>query len=170
MRHLKAGKRLGVVTSHRKAMIRNLVTSLLEHGQIRTTVTRAKEMRRATDRMIGLAKRNLTKEGGDLHAKRQAMAFLNNKEAYDKLFGEYGELFKDRNGGYTRIYKLGNRLGDNAQVALIQLVGLEGEAAAKKAAKSETIQEVKGELQASQKEAAPKKASTKKAKAETAGA
>ncbi|OGG99393.1 MAG: 50S ribosomal protein L17 [Candidatus Lambdaproteobacteria bacterium RIFOXYD1_FULL_56_27] len=170
MRHLKAGKRLGVVTSHRKAMIRNLVTSLLEHGQIRTTVTRAKEMRRMTDRMIGLAKRNLATEGGDLHAKRQAMAFLNNKEAYHKLFDQYGELFKDRNGGYTRIYKLGNRLGDNAQVALIQLVGLEGEAVAKKAAKSETIKEVKGELQASQKEAAPKKASTKKAKAETAEA
>jgi len=153
MRHLKAGKRLGVTTSHRRALMRNIVTSLLEHGQIKTTITRAKEMRKLTDRMIGLAKRSAKVEGGDLHAKRQAMSFLKNKAAYHRLFGEYGELFKDRNGGYTRIYKLGNRLGDNAQMALIQLIGA-GEEIEAVEASSETATEVASELQETQVEAA----------------
>ncbi|MBU3917179.1 50S ribosomal protein L17, partial [bacterium] len=80
MRHLNAGKRLGLTTSHRKALMRNLVTSLLEHGEIKTTVTRAKEMRKYFDKMIGLGKKN------NLHARRQALAFINSKEAIQKLF------------------------------------------------------------------------------------
>ncbi len=141
MRHLKAGKRLGVTTSHRKAMMRNLVTSLLEHGEIKTTVTKAKEMRKYFDKMIGLGKRN------DLHAKRQAMSFIKSKEAYNKLFEEYGPLYADRNGGYTRIFRIGHRLGDNAQMALIQMVDLEDKAKAEVKESKEKIEEIKEELQ-----------------------
>ncbi|MDT8446245.1 MAG: 50S ribosomal protein L17 [bacterium] len=162
MRHLKAGKRLGISTSHRKAMMRNLVTSLLEHGEIRTTITRAKEMRRLTDKMIGLAKRNLATEGGDLHAKRQAMSFLKTKDAYKRLFEEYGSVFADRNGGYTRIYKLGTRLGDNAEMALIQLIGVNSEEVVKAAPKSEAIKEVQADLKSEKKVAKAAKESTKK--------
>ncbi|PCI28423.1 MAG: 50S ribosomal protein L17 [SAR324 cluster bacterium] len=139
MRHLKAGKRLGVTTSHRKAMMRNLVTSLLEHGEIKTTITRAKEMRKYFDKMIILGKRNT------LHSRRQALAFVKTKEAMEKLFDEYGPLYQERNGGYTRIYKLGNRLGDNAQLALIQMVDLENVGSTPEK-KDETITAVKEDL------------------------
>ena len=145
MRHLKAGKRLGVTTSHRKAMMRNLVTSLFEHGQIQTTITRAKEMRKEVDKMIGYGKK------GDLHSRRLALKFVKSKDAMAKLFDEYGPLYKDRNGGYTRILKLGNRLGDNALLALIQLVDVQNEGTNKEAKTTEesevsTIKEVKEEL------------------------
>lgn len=138
MRHLKAGKRLGVTTSHRKAMMRNLVTALLEHGEIKTTITRAKEMRKYFDKMIGLGKQNT------LHARRQALAFVKTKEAMQKLFDEYGPLYQERNGGYTRIYRLANRLGDNAEMALIQMVDLNVEE--KPAAAEEPITEIKEDL------------------------
>ena len=152
MRHLKAGKRLGRTTAHRKALMRNLVTSLLKHGQIKTTVTKAKEMRKDFDKMITLAKR------GDLHARRQALSFVQEKNVVAKLFEEFGPLYKDRNGGYTRIYKTGNRLGDNAEMALIQMVGLNEEEATPKAAKAK-IAEVTEELNKEEKKAkAPKKA------------
>lgn len=141
MRHLKAGKRLGVTTSHRKAMMRNLVTALLEHGEIKTTITRAKEMRKYFDKMIGLGKKR------DLHARRQALSFIMSKEVVKKLFDEYGPLYENRNGGYTRIYKLGRRLGDNAQMALIQMVDLKEEEKPAKKAAPEAISEIKSELQ-----------------------
>ena len=142
MRHLKSGKRLGVTTSHRKAMMRNLVTSILEHGEIKTTITRAKEMRKYLDKMIGLGKQ------GTLHARRQALGFINSKDVVAKLFEEYGPLYAERNGGYSRIFRLGNRLGDNAQLALIQLVDLDQSEKVEKEEKSETIKEVKSELEA----------------------
>lgn len=124
-------------------MMRNLVTSLLEHGEIRTTVTKAKEMRKYFDKMIGLGKRN------DLHARRQALSYIKSKDIVHKLFEEYGPLYKDRNGGYTRIFKLGRRLGDNAQMALIQMVGLkEDEPIVASDTKDDAISEVKSELQA----------------------
>ncbi len=117
MRHLKAGKRLGVTTSHRRAMMRNLVTSLIEHEQITCTLTRAKEMRKPLDKMITLGKR------GNLHARRQALKFIKSKAAMEALFGELAERYKDRNGGYSRIIKLGKRrLGDGAEMAIIQLI------------------------------------------------
>ncbi len=140
MRHLKASKRLGRTTAHRKAMMRNLVTSLLEHGQIRTTLAKAKAMRSDFDHMIGLAKR------GDLHARRQALAFVKSKTVIDKLFSEYGPLFKDRDGGYTRILKLGRRLGDNAEIALIQMIQEEEKAQPAAKAKKAKIEEVKKDL------------------------
>jgi large subunit ribosomal protein L17 len=141
MRHLKAGKRLGVTTAHRKAMMRNLVTALLEHGEIKTTVTRAKEMRKYFDKMIGLGKK------ADLHARRQALSFIKSKDAVSKLFDEYGPLYADRNGGYTRIFKIARRLGDNAQMALIQMVDLQEEPKVEEKASKERIEEIKEELQ-----------------------
>ena len=138
MRHLKAGKRLGVTTSHRKALMRNLVTALLEHGEIKTTITRAKEMRKYFDKMITFGKK------GTLHSKRQALGFVKSRDVVAKLFDEYGPLYAERNGGYTRIFRLGNRLGDNAQMAMIQMVGLQDT----KTSEKESIAEIKEELQA----------------------
>ena len=116
MRHRKAGKRLGRTTSHREAMLRNMVTSLLEHERIVTTAPKAKELRKLADRMITLAKR------GDLHARRQALAVIRSKKVVAKLFDELKDDYLDRNGGYTRIIKTGNRVGDAAAMAIIELV------------------------------------------------
>ena len=121
MRHLKAGKALGVTPSHRRAMLRNLVTSVLEHGRITTTLTRAKELRKPLDHMIGLGKR------GDLHARRQALAFVKSKAAMANLFGEFAERYSDRDGGYTRIFTTRRRKGDGALLAIVQLVGHEND-------------------------------------------
>jgi len=122
MRHLKAGRRLGVTTSHRRAMMRNLVTSILEKGEIKCTLARAKEVRKPLEKMITLAKR------GDLHARRQALSFVKSKEAMSQLFDELGERFSDRQGGYCRVIKLGQtRLGDNAEMAIVQLIGSEND-------------------------------------------
>ena len=122
MRHLKAGNRLGVTTAHRLAMMRNMVTSIIENGQITCTLARAKEVRKPLEKMIGLGKR------GTLHSRRQALRFVKSKEAMAQLFGDLAERYKDRNGGYCRIIKLGkNRLGDNSEMAIIQLLGSEGD-------------------------------------------
>ena len=122
MRHLKAGNRLGVTTAHRRAMMRNMVTSILEIGQITCTLARAKEVRKPLEKMISWGKQ------GDLHARRQALRFVKSKEAMSQLFEELAERYKDRNGGYSRIIKLGkNRLGDNSEMAIIQLLGSEAD-------------------------------------------
>ena len=122
MRHLKAGNRLGVTTAHRLAMMRNMVTSIIENGQITCTLTRAKEVRKPLEKMIGLGKR------GTLHSRRQALRFVKSKEAMVQLFGDLAERYKDRDGGYCRIIKLGKkRLGDNSEMAIIQLLGSEGD-------------------------------------------
>lgn len=122
MRHLKALNRLGISSSHRKAMFRNMVTSILEKGQITCTLARAKEIRGPLDHMITLGKR------GDLHSRRQALSFLKSKESMTNLFGDLAERYKDRNGGYCRIIKLGTRRhGDAAELAIVQLVGGEND-------------------------------------------
>lgn len=109
-------RKLGRPTDHRKAMLRNLVTSLLRNGKIETTVTRAKETKRMADKMITLAKR------GDLHARRQALAYIYDESVVKKLFDEIGPNYAERNGGYTRVLKLGPRRGDAAEMAIIELV------------------------------------------------
>ena len=119
MRHKKAGRKLNRNASHRKAMMRNIVTSLLEHERIVTTVPKAKEAKRMTDKMITLGKR------GDLHARRQAMAYIRSKSIVAKLFDDLSEQFSDRQGGYTRIIRTGNRTGDAAPMAILELVGYE---------------------------------------------
>jgi len=116
MRHNKSGRRLGRNSSHRKAMMRNMVTSLLDSEKIVTTDCRAKELRKIADRLITLGKR------GDLHARRQAAATIQDKKVVAKLFDRLGPRYATRPGGYTRIIKLGNRLGDNAPQSIIELV------------------------------------------------
>jgi len=116
MRHRKAGRRLGRTTSHRKAMVRNMVTSLFEHERIFTTTPKAKEVRRVADKMMTLAKR------GDLHARRQALSFMQDKAIVAKLFDSLKDDYMDRNGGYTRIIQTGQRIGDAAQMAILELV------------------------------------------------
>ena len=116
MRHRKAGRRLGRTTSHRKAMVRNMVTSLLDHERIVTTVPKAKEVRRVAEKMITLGKR------GDLHARRQALAVIRDKRIVAKLFSDLAEQYRARNGGYTRIVRTGYRAGDAAPMAILELV------------------------------------------------
>lgn len=116
MRHSKAGRRLGRKTSHREAMFRNMVTSLLDHGKITTTDAKAKEIRVVAERMITLGKR------GDLHSMRMAASVIREKTVVAKLFSTIAPRYKERLGGYTRIIKLGIRQGDAAPVSLIELV------------------------------------------------
>lgn len=126
MRHRKAGVKLGRTGSHRNAMFRNMVTSLLKHDRIRTTDVKAKELRRWADHVITLAKR------GDLHARRQALAIVRDKAVVHKLFDRAQELFGDRAGGYTRLVKLGHRAGDAAPITMIELIVPDKEEAKKK--------------------------------------
>ena len=116
MRHLKAGRNLGRTSSHRLAMLRNMVTSLLKHEQLETTDAKAKELRQVAERMITLAKQ------GDLHARRQALATIREKAVVHKLFDELKDRFMDRQGGYVRIVKKENRKGDGALISIIQLL------------------------------------------------
>ena len=109
-------RKLGRATAHRKAMLRNLVTDLLREGRISTTDCRAKEARREAEKLITLAKR------GDLHARRQALAYIYDESVVSKLFEEIAPKYADRNGGYTRILKLGPRRGDCAEVVFVELV------------------------------------------------
>src|SRR5512145_15962 len=114
MYHGKAGRKLGRTSSHREAMFRNMVTSIIKHESIRTTDTVAKEVRKLADKMITLGKK------GDLHARRQALSIVRDKDMVGKLFGELTERFRNRAGGYTRIVKVGYRFGDNAPVSILE--------------------------------------------------
>jgi large subunit ribosomal protein L17 len=116
VRHARAGKKLGRDSAHRKALYSNLAGALIEHGRIKTTVTKAKAVRPYAEQMITLARR------GDLHARRQATSFLRSRDVVHKLFAEVAPLFKDRPGGYTRIVKIGPRPGDAAEMAYLELV------------------------------------------------
>ncbi len=109
-------KKLGRPSAHRKSMLRNLVTDLFKYGRIQTTQDRAKETRRIAEKMITLAKR------GDLHARRQVLAYLFDESVVTKLFEDIAPKYADRNGGYTRILKLGPRQGDNAESVFVELV------------------------------------------------
>ena len=116
MRHRKGGRKLGRTSAHRKAMLRNMVTSLLDVERVETTDAKAKEVRRLAERMITLGKR------GNLHARRQALSVIRSRGVTAKVFDELATRFKDRPGGYTRIMKLGSRAGDAAPVSIIELV------------------------------------------------
>lgn len=116
MRHRKQKRQLGRTTSHRKALLRNLVTALLDKERIETTLAKAKELRRVADRMITLGKK------GDLAARRRALMTIRSKDVVGKLFSDLALRYDSRPGGYTRIYQLGPRSGDGASMALIELV------------------------------------------------
>jgi large subunit ribosomal protein L17 len=117
MRHAKRRIKLGMKSQHRRATVANLVCSLIKHNRITTTVARAKVARRYADKMVTLAKK------GTLHHRREALAFLRQKEAVAKLFTELGKQHSDRQGGYTRIVRVGNRPGDAAEVAILEWTG-----------------------------------------------
>jgi large subunit ribosomal protein L17 len=116
VRHARSGKKLGRDSAHRKALYSNLAGALIEHGRIKTTVTKAKAVKPFAEQMITLGRR------GDLHARRQATAFLRSRDVVHHLFAEVAPRFKDRPGGYTRIVKLGPRAGDAAEMAYLELV------------------------------------------------
>src|SRR5258708_35970595 len=119
MRHLNSGSKLGKQPDHRRAVLRSLVTNLLEHGRITTTLTRAKAARPMVEKMITLGKRDT------LQSRRQAASYLLLPAVTQKLFSEIAPKFGDRAGGYTRILRAGNRAGDNAKVAILELLACE---------------------------------------------
>ena len=116
MRHRKKGRKLGRTSAHREAMLANMVTSLFDHERIKTTEPKSKELRRTAEKLITLAKR------GDLHARRLAAKKVHDKKVLQKLFNDIAPRYAERNGGYTRITKLETRFGDNAPMAVIELV------------------------------------------------
>ena len=136
MRHRHSGRQLGRNASHRKAMFRNMATSLLEHGRIKTTEAKAKELRKVVEKLITLSKRvppsalagagsaeeTARLKAQRVHAVRQARQWVKNRDVLQKLFSEYSELYEHRPGGYTRILKIGRRAGDNAPMTMIELV------------------------------------------------
>lgn len=119
MRHLVAGSKLGKQPAHRRAVLRNLVTNVIERERITTTIARARAARPLVERMITLGKRDT------LHSRRQAAAFLQTPEATKKLFGVLAPRFSGRPGGYTRIVRAGWRIGDGAELAILELIGSE---------------------------------------------
>jgi large subunit ribosomal protein L17 len=116
MRHQRSGRKLGRDSAHRKALYANLTASLIEHGRIKTTVAKAKEVRPVAEEMITLGRR------GDVAARRHALKFLRSQDVVHKLFSDVGPRFVDRPGGYSRIVKLGPRQGDAAEMAYLELV------------------------------------------------
>jgi large subunit ribosomal protein L17 len=161
MNHGRKVPKLQRDASHRKALLANLVCSLIEHRRIRTTLAKAKALRPVAEKLVTLGKR------GDLHARRLAIGSLHNKDAVKKLFEEIAVASKDRKGGYTRITKLGQRRSDSAPMAFIEWVDAYVPKAAK--AKEAEVEVVTAEPEAPAAEAAaPKKRATKKAKAKAA--
>ena len=153
MRHLKAGRKLGRTSAHRKALFRNLVGALIQRERISTTLAKAKELRGKVEKTITLGKK------GTLHARRQAFKLAPQKETVQKVFGPLAERYAKRPGGYTRIIKIGPRKGDNAPMAFIELVDREGDAPAPEKRKGMAKKEAP---KAATKKAAEPKASYKK--------
>jgi large subunit ribosomal protein L17 len=116
VRHHRSGKKLGRDSSHRRALYANLTGALIEHGRVETTEAKAKAVRPIAEKMITLARR------GDIHARRQALAYLRSQEIVHKLFSDVGPRFSERPGGYSRIIKLGPRQGDAAEMVYLELV------------------------------------------------
>ena len=161
MKHRVVGRRLDRTTEHRTAMFRNLVTSLFRHERITTTTPKAKELKRYADKVITLAKR------GTAHARRIANRDVRDVEVLNKLFGTLADRYKARPGGYTRLVRVGNRAGDNAELAVIELVDRAPAAAeapegeekgAKKAAKTKAAKAPKAEKKPAEKKAKKAKA------------
>ena len=121
MRHLKTGRKFGRTSAHRKALFRNMVTALIDRERIRTTLAKAKELRGKVEKTITLGKK------GTLHARRHALKLVADKDSLKKIFGPLAERYANRPGGYTRVIKLGHRLGDDAPMAFIELVDREDE-------------------------------------------
>jgi len=169
MRHLKAGRKFGKTSAHRKALFRNLVGALIERERISTTLAKAKELRGKVERTITLGKK------GTLHARRQAFKLAPQKEAVQKVFGTLAGRYANRPGGYTRIIKIGPRRGDNAPMVFIELVDREGETPApKKEVQKKTAMKKETKPKVTEKKAVEKKESKedtrKKAEPKKSGA
>src|SRR5579875_1301393 len=141
MRHRKGGFKLGRNTSHRRALLRNLVTSIILNDRVHTTVTKAKAARPLVEKMITLGK------NGSVHARRQALAYLLTAESVDRLFSTVAPRYATRNGGYSRIVRTGPRQGDAGEMAFIELLDAENELQAKAAKREESKQRRREELQ-----------------------
>jgi large subunit ribosomal protein L17 len=139
MRHGFHGRRLNRTASHRKAMFANMAVSLVKHEQIKTTLPKAKDMRRVIDRLVTLGKR------GDLHARRQALSILRDTAITDKLFDELATRYKERSGGYSRVLKAGFRYGDMAPMAIIELVDRDPNAKGQDSGPTQEAEEEDGE-------------------------
>jgi len=159
MRHRVAGRKLGRHTKHRELMFRNMLVSLLQHERIRTTLAKGKELRSWADKIITLAKKDT------LHARRQAFARLRNETIVKKLFDEIAPKMKGREGGYTRIYKMGWRQGDGAPLSLVELVSY-SPVEEKKKSTIEKAKEVLGKVRPKKKEKGEAKVKEKKVKKE----
>tara|TARA_Y100000588_G_scaffold242015_1_gene256085 strand:- start:291 stop:830 length:540 start_codon:yes stop_codon:yes gene_type:complete len=160
MRHLKAGRKFGRTSAHRKALFRNLVGALIQRERISTTLAKAKELRGKVEKTITLGKK------GTLHARRQAFKLAPQKDTIRKVFGSLAERYANRLGGYTRIIKIGPRRGDNAPMAYIELVDREGEALAPQKGKDAVKKEAPKKTTA-KKETKPKATEKKEAKEDT---
>jgi large subunit ribosomal protein L17 len=160
MRHNKVSKRFSRTSSHLRAMLANMTNDLLVHERIRTTTPKAKLLRRYAERMITLGKK------GTLSARRRAFAFMRNKAAVTKLFGEIAPRFTARNGGYTRVLKVGERPGDNAPMSIIELVGGPGEEVPAKKTKKARAKPAAKKKPAAEAKPAAKKAAKPAAKEE----
>lgn len=156
MRHRVKGRKLKRTASHRSATLRSLATSVLKHKRIKTTLAKAKETRTFVEKLITKAKRN------DLHSKRLIMSEIKDKEVVKELFAEIVPKIGDRPGGYTRVIKLGNRVGDAAQMAILELVDY-NEVANKKAEERKEKREQKAQEKAAEKEKAAEEAATQSA-------
>jgi len=159
MRHLKAGRKLGRTSAHRKALFRNLVGALILRERISTTLAKAKELRGKVEKTITLGKK------GTLHARRQAFKLAPQKETVQKVFGPLAERYAKRPGGYTRIIKIGPRKGDNAPMAFIELVDREGDTPAP--AKGKTVAKKEATPKTAEKKATAKKETEKDTKKKT---
>jgi len=149
MRHKKSGRKLGRTASHRKALLSNLAKALFENKKIMTTVEKAKELRGLAERLITFGKK------GDLASRRHVLKHIHHKSVVKELFEEIAPKFKDRNGGYTRITKIGNRKGDNASLAYIELIGFESYFKKKSEEKAEKKEKKKEKIKKEAKETAP---------------
>ncbi len=149
MRHRNGGFKLGRNTSHRRALLRNLVTSIIINDRVHTTITKAKASRPLVEKMITLGK------NGSVHARRQALAYLMTPDAVDRLFATVAPRYGDRNGGYTRIVRTGPRQGDASEMAYIELLGAEQELSEKAQKRAESRAKRREELQKQLEERGP---------------
>jgi large subunit ribosomal protein L17 len=164
MRHLKTGRKFGRTSAHRKALFRNMVTALIDKERIRTTLAKAKELRGKVEKTITLGKK------GTLHARRYALKLVADKGSLKKIFGPLSERYANRPGGYTRVIKLGHRLGDDAPMAFIELVDREGDTPVKEKKKVEGAANKKKAVdQKTDDTKKDKKTSTKSPTSKTAG-
>ena len=151
MRHLKTGRKFGRTSAHRKALFRNMVTALIDRERIRTTLAKAKELRGKVEKTITLGKK------GTLHARRHALKLVADKDSLKKIFGPLAERYANRPGGYTRVIKLGHRLGDDAPMVFIELVDREDESPIKPPVKEKKVEEATKKKVAGEKTKKPKK-------------